>query len=312
MNSNAAAADAPDAEGRPWVHVGLLIATICTTFWAGTGAGTRAAERAAVALSGQPQAPWYADSALVLDGMSFALTILGILGVHELGHWWVARRSRLPASLPYFIPFVPPIGTMGAVIELDTTRASRTQLLRVAVAGPLAGMAVCVPALWLGVSWSEVVVTAQLGDDVAILGDNLLMKLVIGLVHGQLPDGSELLLHPVALAAWAGCFMTALNLIPISQLDGGHISFAVFGARHNRAVHFVAGLLGVWAVLAYWGWLLPLLLAWRIGFKHPPCADDAGDAPPESGWLAAACAVCFVLTFIPRPIITVGTGLLNL
>src|SRR5260370_38542007 len=176
---------------------------------------------------------WIAPLRL-LDGVPFAFTLLAILGTHEFGHYFTARYYGASVSLPYFIPAPPPIflfGTMGAVIRMRSSARDRSSLFDIAVAGPLAGLVVAVPALWLSLSWSRV---APVPQDAMSFGDSILMRLLTYLVLGRIPDGMDVFVHPVALAGWVGLFVTALNLFPVGQLDGGRIAYALFGARHPQ------------------------------------------------------------------------------
>ena len=220
---------------------------------------------------------------------------------HELGHYLQARRYGVPASLPYFIPMpISPIGTMGAVIAMQPGSNRRT-LFDIAVSGPLAGL---VPALLfsiVGLYWSQVVEISDVRFGMT-LGEPLLFKLLTYLTLGPLPDGQDIALHPVAFAGWVGIFITALNLIPIGQLDGGHILYALL----LRRAHLIAQLLLVAAAIAvvvwgYWGWSLMIFLLMLMGPVHPPTANDnvpLGTARTVLGW---ACLLFVPLGFTPVP-----------
>jgi membrane-associated protease RseP (regulator of RpoE activity) len=221
---------------------------------------------------------------------------------HELGHFVQAHRYHVPASLPYFIPMPgSPIGTMGAVIVMQPGIGDRRSLFDIAITGPLAGL---VPALLfsiLGLHWSEVIVTAE-HSFALTLGEPLLFKLLGFLTFGPLPQGHDIALHPVGFAGWVGIFITALNLIPIGQLDGGHILYALL----LRRAHKVALALLVAALLAivfwgYWGWTLMIVLLMWMGPAHPPTANDLvplGTGRRALGWAS----LLFVpLGFTPVP-----------
>src|SRR2546425_10087650 len=170
----------------------------------------------------------------VLSGVPFAATLLAILGVHEFGHYFTARRYRASVSLPYFIPAPPPLflfGTLGAIIRMRSPARDRNSLFDIAAAGPLAGLAVAVPALILGLAWSRVVPTPP-GEHV-MFGQSLLMPWLVPLFFRDVPDRMMVFPHPIPDAAWAGFFVTALNLFPVGQLDGGRIAYALFGRRHR-------------------------------------------------------------------------------
>ena len=179
--------------------------------------------------------PWvtfdpFAEPARLLDGLPFALTLLAILGTHEFGHYFTARAYGASVSLPYFIPAPPPLflfGTLGAVIRMRSPARDRNSLFDIAAAGPLAGLVVALPALWLGLSWSRVGAVPEGGA--MAFGDSLLMRFMTWLMFGRIPEGMDVFVHPVALAGWVGLFVTALNLFPVGQLDGGRIAYALCG-----------------------------------------------------------------------------------
>jgi membrane-associated protease RseP (regulator of RpoE activity) len=221
-------------------------------------------------------------STWLADGLAFSVAIMTTLLAHELGHYLQARRYRVPASLPYFIPMPQsPIGTMGAVIVMQPGMGDRRTLFDIGLTGPVAGL---VPALFfsvLGLEWSHFEpIAAHHGG--LTLGEPLLFKLLAFLVIGPLPAGSDIILHPVAFAGWVGIFITALNLIPIGQLDGGHVLYALLLRRAHGVAQAVllAAMLAV-VVWGYWGWTLMILLLMLMGPIHPPTAND--DVPLGTG-----------------------------
>lgn len=171
---------------------------------------------------------------------AFTLTLLGILMAHELGHFFASRIHRVDASLPFFIPlpFLSPFGTMGAVIRMRGTIPTRRALLDIGASGPLAGLVFALPLYAYGAAHSKVVPIAASGDSVE-LGESLIVKLLDHLAHPGVPAGSELFLSPVAFGAWAGMFVTMVNLLPVGQLDGGHVAYALFGRRQDTFARFV-------------------------------------------------------------------------
>lgn len=174
----------------------------------------------------------------LVDALQFSGALLGILLTHETAHFLAARRHRVDASLPYFIPLplLSPFGTMGAIIRMRGTIPTRRALLDIGASGPLAGLAVAIPLYAWGAAHSEVVTIGASGG--VELGEPLLVKLVDHFVRPA-PEGKELLLSPVAFGAWAGMFVTFINLLPVSQLDGGHVAYALFGAKQNRIAQWV-------------------------------------------------------------------------
>lgn len=215
-------------------------------------------------------------------GPAYALAIMTTLLAHEMGHYLQARRYRVPASLPYFIPMPQsPIGTMGAVIVMQPGMGNRRTLFDIGVSGPVAGL---VPALLfsiIGLQWSHVVpIAAHQGG--LMLGKPLLFKLLSYLTFGPMPAGFAIDLHPVAFAGWVGIFITALNLIPIGQLDGGHVLYALLRQRAHGVARalLVAAMLAV-VVWGYWEWSLMILLLMLMGPLHPPTSND--DMPLGTG-----------------------------
>jgi membrane-associated protease RseP (regulator of RpoE activity) len=225
------------------------------------------------------------------------------LTAHEMGHFLQARRYHVAASLPYFIPMpLSPIGTMGAVIGMRGGMGDRKSLFDIGITGPLAGL---VPALLfsvVGLQLSEV--RAVTPERTLSLGEPLLFKLLSYAVFGPLPEGSDVFLHPLAFAGWVGIFITALNMIPIGQLDGGHVLYALMRGK----ARFVSAALLAAAILAvtfggYFGWTLMLVLLMLMGARHPPTANDdleLGLGRTVLGWLSLP----FVfIGFTPTPFI---------
>lgn len=258
-----------------------------------------------------PALPWYELSWRELwPGLSYSLTVLTILGVHELGHYQACRHYRVDASLPYFLPAPVLIGTFGAFIRMRQPIPTKRMLFDIGVAGPLAGFAVAVPALFIGVGLSQIMPVADAADGPGLhLGQPLLFRFAAWTIWGATPEGYSLNLHPMGFAAWVGLLATALNLFPIGQLDGGHISYAIFGARSTIVTVAAAAALFalafhspswiVWAVL-----MVVMLVA--FGPRHPRTLDH--DVPIDrTRLLVAACAlVIFVVCFTPAPIRIAG------
>lgn len=229
------------------------------------------------------------------NGLTYSTCIIAILGAHEMGHYLQSRRYGVPASLPYFIPLpISPFGTMGAVIVQQGGVADRKSLFDIAISGPLAGLVFALPIAYWGILKSRIVAIPPTAE-IAIYGNPLLLKWLVGLVHGPIPDESDVVLNPQLFAGWVGIFITGLNLIPIGQLDGGHILYCLIG----WPAHFVArGLFllaaGVVAYSYFFGdnsfisWWLMLLLIWMFGTRHPPTANDKMALGPVRivlGWL---------------------------
>lgn len=242
-----------------------------------------------------------ASTALV-RGPVFAVALMFILTTHELGHFFQALRYRVPASLPYFIPMpFSPIGTMGAVIGMQARVGDRKALYDIGISGPLAGLVPAIACSIVGLQHSQIVDVAG-RRDLAMLGEPLLFKFLVFLVFGRLEASQEVLLHPLAYAGWVGMFITALNLIPIGQLDGGHVLYALLLRRaHRVATALLFGALAAVALFGYWGWSLMLFLLFLIGPRHPPTADDTvplGTGRIVLGWLTLSFVI---IGFTPQP-----------
>src|SRR5690606_13734726 len=247
----------------------------------------------------------------ILAGSSFAFPLLGILLVHELGHYFAARRYAIDASPPFFLPVPPtlsPIGSLGAFLRLRSPVLDRRQLLDVGAAGPLAGFVVAVAVLIWGYSISQ---PLSLGPDTAgefvtfagrriYLGDSILPW---GLREHFFPDAAAVYLSLPAFAGWVGAFVTGLNLMPLSQLDGGHVLYALLG-RRQTAVGFLT-LVALFVLgFASPSWWLRGLVALLVGggrWTHPSVIAPDRPVPPERRWIGWACVVVFAITFVPVP-----------
>lgn len=235
----------------------------------------------------------------ILKGIPFSFTLMGILLAHELGHYLIARKHGLDVTLPYFIPAPSIIGTFGAFIKMRSPVRDRRMLLDVGAAGPLVGVAVSIPFLILGFRLSEVkLIEGQVGMS---LGSSLLLSLISWLVVGPIPNGYDIVIHPVGFAGWIGLLVTSLNLLPIGQLDGGHVAYALLGERQNKISRYVFLAILALGIFGWQGWLLWSLLLFIMGFRHPPPLDwwvPLDRKRKIIGWLTVA---VFVLTFIPVP-----------
>ena len=207
-----------------WKHVLLFLLTLATTTLIGRS-------HYAAFLSEFGTQPITPGSGLLLQGFWYSLTILGILGAHEMGHYLACRWYQVDATLPYFLPLPPPFftGTLGAVIRIREAFPTRAILFDIGVAGPIAGFLALVPALFLGLSLSNIVRAPAESPELIYLGEPLLFQWATRLVFGTVADGYTLNMHPIVFASWFGMLATALNLLPFGQLDGGHITYATLG-----------------------------------------------------------------------------------
>jgi membrane-associated protease RseP (regulator of RpoE activity) len=236
----------------------------------------------------------------LVEGLPFALTLMIILLSHELSHFFMSKKHHTKATLPYFIPAPSLIGTFGAFIKMKSPIVTRKALIDIGASGPIAGFVLSVGAAVAGLSYSTVVPAAETSGGLS-LGDSILFSLLSRLVMGTLPASHDILLHPVAFAGWIGLFVTSLNLIPIGQLDGGHIAYAFLRERHrNLSIALVAMLLLLgllfWEIWAVWGVLMIVL-----GLKHPPVIYWEVPLDRKRKFLGALSFIIFIVTFMPSP-----------
>ncbi|MHB8990259.1 MAG: site-2 protease family protein [Chloroflexota bacterium] len=275
----------PTSSGRSWTAVALYAATLLSVLLVG-------AQYDSVPGQGLD----------LMAGIPFAASLLGILLAHEMGHYLVARWQRIPASLPYFIPMpIPPFGTMGAVIQTRAPSRNRRALLLLGASGPLAGMMVAIPVLFMGLSSSEL---GRITPGSFQEGNSILYALAKVAVFGRfLPSaGVDVYISSVALAGWGGLLVTGMNLIPAGQLDGGHIAYTLFGRRARWLTWGVVGVLLALSVV-WQGWMLWAFLVLFLGRVHAVPLDDVTPLRPGEKLLAALCLLLFLLVFIPVPMV---------
>lgn len=301
----------PITEERVWLHVALLILTIVTTTFIGGAHYLSFTADFQTSVDDPPFGALVGSASFWLHGLWYSLTVLAILGCHEMGHYVACRYYRVDASLPYFLPAPTPLtGTLGAFIKIRSRIPSKLALFDIGIAGPIAGFVVAVPALIVGLMLSRVVMLPQDFPGLE-LGEPLLFRIASHLIFGSIPDGWSINLHPVAFAAWFGLLATALNLFPISQLDGGHIAYAVLGPRATwvtMAMLTVAiGLTTVSSSWIVWTGLLVLMLLF-VGPRHPPTLNDAVPLGRTRLLLAVFALLMLILCFTPAPIEPFVTG----
>ena len=310
------------SSGRPWVNIVLYVLTVLSTLFVGA--------------SWSDQVPAGADTIWLLThlwlGWPFALSLMTILTGHELGHYFAGRHYGVPVSLPYFLPMpIPPLGTMGAVIVMKGRSVDRRQMLTVGAAGPLAGFILAVPILILGLSLSTVqpLSAPETGQVAFLEGNSLLylalkfavfgkilpgsgldpafpgaLKEIAAALLGILPAGGgyDVIIHPVALAGWAGLLVTAFNLLPVGQLDGGHVMYSLAGRRAGLFTWPVVILLVAMGAFLWSGWLLWAALIFLFGRQHPEPLDDVTRLGLPQKIAAVLVLVIFFLVFTPVPI----------
>jgi membrane-associated protease RseP (regulator of RpoE activity) len=283
----------PEARPKPprlRLHIMLFLATVATTITAG-----------AIQQGVNP----FETPGLLYKGIPFSFTLLLILGAHEMGHFLVSRYHHLDCTLPYFLP-APPfpfiVGTFGAFIRIRSPIQDKRALLDVGCSGPLVGVMVSIPVLMVGLKLSAIKVMPP-GSGGLILGEPLLFKFINWLVVGSLPQDHHVFLHPVAFAGWIGLLVTTLNLLPVGQLDGGHVAYALFPAHHRKISLACLGSLVVFGVITWQGWLIWAVLLTILGFRHPPPAHYWVPLDRRRQILGIVTIIVFVLTFTPTPFV---------
>lgn len=258
------------------IFLGLFSATVFTTWTVG--------------------GPWY----------SFGLIL--ILGTHEFGHYWACRVNNVNSSLPNFLP-IPPIpyflniGTMGAFIIIKEPFPNRKALMEIGASGPIAGFVVAVPVLAIGLLNSQITLGNSLEEPNLFFGSSLILWAITELVWGVNPIATDFTihLHPLAYAGWLGMFFTALNLLPMGQLDGGHVVYSLFNRKRSllAARLFFVGLI---ALGLYWaGWWFWAGLVFLLGLRHPPVLDERLPLEPKHRLMGYASLLILILTFVPVP-----------
>ena len=292
---------APRWRRRIWLHILLILLTFFTT----TTLGAR------LAFNFQHNLPpfdveqdllvflqVFRDPSILWQGLPYSITLLLILTAHEFGHWFACYYHGIDASLPYFLPAPTFIGTFGAFIRFRSAVKSRRELFDVGVAGPLAGFAFSIPAMGIGLALSKLVPGIGAQGEMQ-MGTPVLFRLIeMWLFPGAVSP--DIYLHPVARAAWVGMLLTALNLLPVGQLDGGHIIYACFGEKHRR-IALAAIVLLIPLGFTYWPWWLYAFVLFFVGRKHF-YVFDSGPLGRGRWQLLALTILIFALAFIPAPV----------
>jgi membrane-associated protease RseP (regulator of RpoE activity) len=293
------------------IHVILFLTTLVTTFISG-----------------------FFQGGSISSGISFSAALIFILGTHEMGHFLYGRKYGVNITPPYFIPAPPlvsPIGTFGAFIKIKSPISTKRALFDIGIAGPIAGIIAAIPVIIVGIKLSSVVESGSNSLDKGLtLGSPLIFSLISDSIIGKIPDGYDLLLHPVAFAGWIGLFVTALNLIPAGQLDGGHIMYSIFSKKwHQRTsimiilvlllfglgtqpiIQHIQSYLEGTALYSYkdilnfegWaGWLMWAVLLTFMGTRHPPTMYDDIQLDGKRKLLSLVALFIFIGCFTPMPI----------
>jgi membrane-associated protease RseP (regulator of RpoE activity) len=271
---------------RAWLHLFLFGATVSTTLIAG-----------ALQQGINPIAhPWE-----VVHGIPFSFTLMAILLTHEMGHYLTSRYHGVEATLPYFIPAPSIIGTFGAFIRMRSPIMNKRALLDIGASGPIAGFVLSIVAVAVGLHYSEVVKSGNLSG--IGLGAPLCFQFISYLIIGPVSENYDVLLNPIAFAGWIGFFVTALNLIPMGQLDGGHVVYAILGKHHRTVSLLMVPILVAMGFFGWAGWYIWAVLPLLFGITHPPIVhrEEMLDGPRKIiGW---ATLVIFIVCFTPTPFV---------
>lgn len=304
----------PKQRSNPWINLILFIVTVISTLWVGALSALPAAVRVDLGATLLPQN--------LIQGWPFAVTLLGILTAHEFGHYFAARYHNVAVTLPYFIPMPLGFGTLGAFIRLKEPVPDRRKLFDIGVAGPLAGVVLAIPLLFFGLQRTPIG-TLPVGQPYMLEGNSILYYTAKVVTFGRpLPDpetGEDVMMDqaPIAWGAWIGLLVTALNLLPVGQLDGGHTVFALFGKKARYINMTAMGLMALFAVaglpavqayvpalanVGYTGWFVWLALIFFIVRPyHPPALDDVTKLDQTRRLIGYLVILLFILTFIPVP-----------
>ncbi|RJQ57000.1 MAG: site-2 protease family protein [Nitrospiraceae bacterium] len=267
-------------------HVLLFIATFITTLLAGA------------LMNGV--IPWEQPGKIYL-GLPFSLTLLFILLTHEMSHYFMSRKHNVQATLPYFIPAPSIIGTFGAVIKMKPPIPDRRSLIDIGASGPIGGFIIAVIASVIGLGLSEVRPAGEMREGL-VFGTSILFDFLSRVMLDADPEKYDILLHPVAFAGWIGLLVTSLNLLPIGQLDGGHITYALLGEKHEWISKGMVPVLIILGIVYWNGWLLWAIIMIFLGYRHPPVVYPWIQLDRKRkivGWIAL---LIFILTFTPTPV----------
>jgi Zn-dependent protease len=287
---------------RVWLHVLLFLLTVFTTLVIGARLSHNFyANQPAYAVD-EDFFPWkwaLSEPSRLLGGVPFSLTLMLILLAHEMGHYFACLRYRVHATLPFFVPAPTLIGTLGAFIRIKSPIPSRRALFDLGIAGPIAGFILAVPAMFLGLVLSKHA-PALVAQSQLQINSPLIFRMAGWMIPSLRHPFSEIAFHPIAFAAWIGMFMTALNLLPGGQLDGGHIVYSVWPRAHRRISRLLVIALIPMGLLFWAGWLVWAVILIGFGVRHPIVPQEPG-LDSQMKWIAAFGLLMFVVTILPTP-----------
>jgi membrane-associated protease RseP (regulator of RpoE activity) len=230
----------------------------------------------------------------------FAVPLMTILGVHELAHYIAAKRHGVAASLPFFIPSIPPLGTFGAFISIRDPIPNRKALVDIGISGPIAGLVVAVPVFLFGMLLTQQSPHYLTGGTGGLAGT--MASLLSYFLSSFFPISGNIIVHPLAFAGWVGLFVTAINLLPAGQLDGGHVARGLLGERSRFLSYITVAALFMMGLMVYSGWLLFAVLIFFLGLRHPAPLNDLSKLGARRTVLGAIGIALLVVTFVPVPI----------
>jgi len=291
---------------RIWLNIVLFVITIFSTFFVGISLSINF--KYSEVLAQNPQSTLdlvekLRDPQVISLSIIYVVVLLGILLGHELGHFLTCRYYKINATLPYFIPAPTLIGTLGAFIKIKSPITRKQQLFDIGVAGPLTGFILSVPALVYGLSLSKAVPPIPHDEAfVYVFGEPLILKIFSAMIFKNIPPDYSIYLHPIAFAGWVGILVTALNLFPVGQLDGGHVSYALLGKKSRNLTRFFLGVFIAMGIFFWVGWFIWAFLLLFLGLRHPRVLDEEVHLSPRRKFIGYVVILIFILSFIPDPI----------
>lgn len=291
-------------EKRIWLNILLFVVTIVTTFIVGFSwsIGYKYAENFAQNPDLVPNPAMIMNPEIVILSLIYAVILLVILLGHELGHYLVCQYYKVDATLPYFIPAPTLIGTMGAFIRIRSPITKKKQLFDIGIAGPLTSFILSLPAIVFGLYLSKAVPSFPEEESI-LFGDPLIVKFFGNIFFKDIPEGFVIVPHPIAFAGWVGILVTALNLFPVGQLDGGHVMYAFLGKKSRNLAPYILGIFIIMGIFFWIGWFVWALLIYFLGLKHPHIYDDDKPLSPGRRFLGVLAMIIFVVSFTPEPIV---------
>jgi hypothetical protein len=287
-----------------WLNILLFVITVFSTFFVGISWSIN--YKYAEVLTQNPSSALdfvekLKDPQVISLSIVYVVVLLGILLGHELGHFLTCRYYKIDATLPYFIPAPTLIGTLGAFIKIKSPITRKQQLFDIGVAGPITGFILSVPALAYGLSLSKALPTMP-RETTFVFGEPLIYKIFVAMIFKNIPSDHGIFLHPVAFAGWVGILVTAVNLFPVGQLDGGHVAYALLGKKSRNLSRFLLGAFIAMGIFFWVGWFIWAFLILFLGLRHPRVLDEAAHLSPRRKFIGYVVILIFILSFIPDPV----------